>query len=259
MEGDTKCKEIRDELVREGVDFKKLFGKANASHAGRSWVMDSVIIDSVAQRKGRRVVIIGLGEGLETQRFRMQDQLPVGSLWFSVDVPDCLQTRERFIRPDEAHFHVAISATETQAWISEIMTRAPHAREAQVIVVAGGLFMYLTEENVRDILRALIEAFPHGTATFDFIGTSLSKRTMSEKGWHLTQSYVTPRMPFGIDYKKVVPALKRWLGDDVQVEYLPYRLPITSFMWLIFAILQWTWLRRFLPTHMWKIKWETTF
>ncbi|NVB37447.1 class I SAM-dependent methyltransferase [Pseudenhygromyxa sp. WMMC2535] len=64
-------------------DYERSFGAAEPSHALRSILFDEHVRRFLAEHPGG--VIVNLGEGLETQRFRVT--VP-DALWFSVDVPD---------------------------------------------------------------------------------------------------------------------------------------------------------------------------
>ncbi|CAK9099421.1 Linear gramicidin synthase subunit C [Includes: ATP-dependent valine adenylase (ValA) (Valine activase), partial [Durusdinium trenchii] len=227
-EGDEACLRIRDQLMAEGVDFESKFGEANNSHAIRSRMFDDAVatVAREAEKASRRVVVVSLGEGLETQRFRLESRLPDNTPWVTVDLPETIAIRERFIQPDSMHVHVPVSAADVEGWATRTLQVAGQPAEAlTVIVIAGGLFMYLEEEVVQQTIVKIRERFPHGSLVFDLISPNLSSKTMSENGWRLTPNYVTPRMPFGILFDDVTPRFQSWLGTPTaDVEHLPWRL-----------------------------------
>ena len=89
-------------------DYPASFGSPNPAHAKRSSMFDQAI-QAFAKEKKQEIVIVNLGEGLETQRFRLSN---IDARWFSVDLPQAIAMRERFIAPDDTHHHLALSALD---------------------------------------------------------------------------------------------------------------------------------------------------
>ena len=73
-------------------DYEKSFGKADASHAIRSLDFDREIRRFLSRNPNG--TIVNLGEGLETQRFRIDE---TQALWITVDLPEAIEIRERYI------------------------------------------------------------------------------------------------------------------------------------------------------------------
>jgi len=153
---------IKDEKAIEiyqsiDYDYEKSFGKAEPSHAIRSVDFDKEIRQFL--KKYPDGTIVNLGEGLETQRFRFNE---TKALWLSVDLPVAMEIRERFIQPDDTHLHLPISATE-RAWFDSVPKDKP------VFISAQGLFMYLTEEEVRLLVQDIAKTFKSAYLMFDTI------------------------------------------------------------------------------------------
>lgn len=185
--------------IYEGInyDYERSFGKADASHAMRSLMFDEGVRAFLAQYPNG--VVVNLGEGLETQRFRIQSEQ---ALWFSVDLPDSIAMRERFIQPDDQHRHIPLSFLD-EAWFEYIPNDRP------VFITAQGLLMYFPENEVRRFLQRLSQQFPCAWMMFDTIPVWFSKRTM--KGLALTASYTAPPMPWGINISDVEQTLRVWV------------------------------------------------
>lgn len=204
---DARAEEIYQAL---DYDFVKSFGPADGSHAARSRCFDGLLRDFAAQHPDG--VIVNLGEGLETQRYRVEgDQL----LWISVDLPESIAIRERFIQPDDQHLHIAQSALET-AWMDAVPADRP------VYFTAQGLLMYFTEDQVRAHLQALSARFPGARYAFDAAPPWLTKKTLREGGWMKTPSYRVPPCPWGIQRNKVEPTLRAWLPARSEIEVDPF-------------------------------------
>ena len=198
---DPKCLEIYRAL---DYDYDRSFGPADASHGVRSQLFDQKIAEFLQQHPNG--AIVNLGEGLETERFRFEEPEYAQSLWLSVDLPEAIALRERFIQPDERHLHIPLSALDT-AWFDAVPPDRP------VFIAAQGLFMYFTEDEVGTLTKAMARRFPGALLMFDYLNTFLSKKTLSEKGWMKTKHYRTPPMPWGLDRDQLTPLFSRWLGN----------------------------------------------
>ena len=202
---DPRAVEIYQSL---DYDYEASFGKPNASHAVRSVIFDDEIRRFLSAHSD--ATIVNLGEGLETQRFRIEEN---NALWLSIDLPDALSIRERFIRPDTRHRHIALSATD-RAWFD----MAPQGRP--VFITAQGLFMYFTEEAVKTLLQDIARRFPTATVMFDTIPVWLSEKTL--RGWMPGVGYIAPRMPWGINRDNIPGTLADWLGNNAEITDLGY-------------------------------------
>ena len=82
---DPKAVEIYESI---DYDYEHSFGKADSRHAIRSMVFDQAILDFWKEHPDGTVV--NLAEGLETQRFRLQDEHQnqyKDAMWLTVDSP----------------------------------------------------------------------------------------------------------------------------------------------------------------------------
>lgn len=203
-------------------DYERHFGHADGSHGVRSQLFDEHLRIFLAAHP--RAAIVNLGEGLETQRYRIDAP---EALWISVDVPEALAIRERFIQPDARHLHVRASALDTAAWFGTVPPERP------CFITAQGLFMYFSEEEMARFARALAQRFPGAILMFDYISRSLSRRTLSKHGWMKTPYYRTPPMPWGVNRDELEPLFSRWLGQPVRVHNVTFVFPRGPLHWLI--------------------------
>lgn len=205
---DPRCVEIYRSL---DYDYERSFGPADPSHGVRSKVFDDLVRDFI-RRHPDDPVIVNLGEGLETQRFRFEGD---PALWLSVDLPDAIAIRERFIEPDDRHRHVSQSALDP-SWMDEVPSDRP------VLITAQGLFMYFDPRDLAPLIAAVAERFPGGALMFDTIPPWLSKKTLSPGGWQKTPHYTTPPMPWGIRRGDLEATLRRWAPSIAEVTPMPY-------------------------------------
>lgn len=199
-------------------DFEKSFGKAEPSHAIRSNFFDTHLKTFLTQHP--EGVIVNLGEGLETQRFRIDSP---HATWFSVDLPESIEIRERFIQPDIQHIHLPLSALD-RAWLDAIPKDKP------VFITAQGLFMYFEEQDVKALIQDIEATFNDWTLMFDTIPVWFSQKTLSEKGLATTQHYTAPKMPWGINRDKIIPTLQSWMTNKAEIINASYPAYPRGFM-----------------------------
>ncbi|MGE6783275.1 class I SAM-dependent methyltransferase [Ensifer adhaerens] len=103
-------------------------------------------------------VVLNLGCGLDTRILRLDPPASIG--WFDVDFPDVIALRRQLFPARAGCTTIASSITERD-WINLV----PADRRA--IVVAEGVFPYLFEQDVRDLLRRLTACLAGGEIVFD--------------------------------------------------------------------------------------------
>ncbi len=201
-------------------DFKETFGPADPTNAVRAAMFDAELRKFLGHHPNG--VIVNLGEGLETHRFRVAGD---EALWLSVELPEAIAIRERFIATDDKHRHIALSALN-RAWFDEVPEERP------VYITAQGLLMYLPEEEVRMLFQDLAERFPGAWFMFDTIPRWLSRKTV-KRGWKKTAQYTTPKMPWGINRHQIDPTLRAWVPTlDEVTELRWWRFPHGVGRWL---------------------------
>ncbi|MGD1936210.1 MAG: class I SAM-dependent methyltransferase [Cyanophyceae cyanobacterium] len=217
---DPKAVEIYQEI---NYDYERSFGKADPVHALRSLVFDQAIAQFLKQAPDG--TIVNLGEGLETQRFRVSDS---SALWLTVDLPEAIQAREKFIEPDARHPHFSLSALDRQ-WFESVPKDKP------VFITAQGLFMYFPKNEVRTLIQDIFQTFDSCCLMFDTIPRWFSKKTTSDEGYALTGHYVAPKMPWGINRNQIKSTLSRWLNNDITIEDVGYPSFTRGIGWKVFT------------------------
>lgn len=105
---------------------------------------------------------VNLGCGLD-DRFTRVDN---GSIRrFNMDLPDAIEVRRKVFTDTERYKSVVGDILDPE-WIKQM----PETKEA--IVVAEGLFMYFTREQVRAILNSLTDSFPKEYLFVELIASS---------------------------------------------------------------------------------------
>ena len=242
---DPKAVEIYESI---DYDYERSFGKPRNTHAIRSMLFDEAILDFWKEHPDGTV--INLAEGLETQRFRLEDEHQnqyKDAMWLSVDLPMGIEAREKFITADESHLHVSASALDIDSWAKEVPSDKP------VLITAQGLFMYFERDEVKSLFEAISKKFPGATLMFDVIAKYVSDKTM--KGWNNTEHYTVPEMPFGVNKFDAPPLVHSWVGD-LEVEEIPVPLHLLPGVWgyLVPALMQIPVLCGYQPAFVLKVK-----
>jgi O-methyltransferase involved in polyketide biosynthesis len=192
-------------------DFARFFGDPVGSLAARAAEIDRALRSWLKQHPDGCVV--SLGEGLETQCRRVDN----GRLrWLSVDLPDAIRLRERFLTPTPRFCHIAASALDP-VWMDGVDP------QSDIFIVAQGLLMYLEPEAVRRLFTSIADRFPAAEIVFDAVPRWFSHLTL----WGLNQTphYRLPAMPWGINRDELESTLRNWLPRVAAVEFLDYRAP----------------------------------
>lgn len=212
---DPKAVEIYKSI---DYDYEKSFGKPNNNMAIQSMVFDQAILEFWREHPDGTVV--NLGEGLETQRYRLQAQKSEEAMWITVDLPNGIFIREQFMKPDDTHKHVAASAVDVSVWAEKVPLGKP------VLITAQGLFMYLPEAEVKLLFQSVAKWFPGSTLIFNAVSKFLSNKTMRGVQW--TDDYTVPKMPFGVNRFDGPDLFRSWVSDNLEVEEVPYPWELTS-------------------------------
>ena len=170
---------------RIAYDFAANFGKPSVLHAIRARVYDD-LIRAYLQRTTGDPVVVGLGDGLETQLWRVDD----GRVrWISVDLPEAIAVRRRLLPEHPRASAIEVSALDP-AWLDAVPADPPP------FISAAGLLMYFEEADVTTLLKRIAERFPAAELVFDTIPPFFSRKTL--RGFKLTKTYTAPPMPWGI-------------------------------------------------------------
>ncbi|MEL6363709.1 MAG: class I SAM-dependent methyltransferase [Pseudomonadota bacterium] len=209
------------DLVRRlNYPFFAKFGIPTPYLAIRARFCDELIRSYIA-RNAKDPVVVALGEGLETQFWRIND---ARVRWISVDLPEAIKVRKRLLPVDERQTLVPCSALD-DTWLAAVPAGA------KPFFTAAGLLMYLREEEVRRLLSMIIEAFPSAELFFDAVPSVFSK--LFQGGVYVTQYYRAPRMPWGVsirDLQKFVSTIPGWRValSKTYGEVFPTRTPLSS-------------------------------
>jgi O-methyltransferase involved in polyketide biosynthesis len=189
---------LRDPLACELVDtidypFAERFG--HSALLGQVQALRALRFDQEVRRFLAAYpdgTVVALGEGLETQFWRVGDERV---RWLSVDLPDVAALRERLLPSAPNLSTVACSAVHRR-WLDEI--DSPPDR---VLVTAEGLLMYLQPTDARALIAACAERLPGAALVFDAVPGWFSAATMRARPGD-GRAYTPPPMPWRFDARE---------------------------------------------------------
>ena len=136
-------------------------------------------------------VIVHLGCGLDGRYNRIKNNEVE---WYDLDMPAVIDLREQFYKETTKYHMISSSVTEL-TWINNIL---PKGRS--VLIVAEGLFMYLQEAEIKDLIITLSQAFPGCHLVFDAFSKLTAKRVKGHPSIKKTSAIIN----WGIDNAKEI-------------------------------------------------------
>ncbi len=227
---DPKAVEI---YRRIDYPFRRRFGPPQRAFAVRTLAFDREVRAFLSSAPDGQVV--GLGEGLETQRYRVDNGRVA---WLTVDLPDGIRLRERFITPDARHRHLATDARDP-GWMDLVDPARP------CFIVAQGLLMYLPEREVRRLLQAVGHRLPGAWMLFDAMPAWLVRWT--RLGLPAGPRYVAPAMSWSARESQRA-TFRRWVPSLAEAETVEYEYPSGFTRRALAGVRRWPALRAVMPT-----------
>lgn len=170
--------------LRDAIDYDyDNFGRTHQATALRALVFDEATRNYL--RAHPRATVVALAEGLQTSFWRVDN----GELdWLSVDLEPIIGLRRQLLPEGGRLRHCAQSAFE-HSWMDLV------DNSGGVLVTAEGLFQYLDQETVFELIAACARRFPGGRLVFDSIPRFMSSYSQRH-GFRLSKNYTSPPMPF---------------------------------------------------------------
>ncbi len=154
---DTKASKMLTEI---DYDFSK-FEKSWLSQLGvaiRTMLLDNAV--SFFLEQNPEAVVINLGAGLDTRHERLGAK---NIDWYELDVPESIALRRKFFKETPRYHFVEKSMLE-ESWMEEINDEG-----RPVLLIAEGLFMYFSEEELRPLFSTLVKRFPEAEVLFEML------------------------------------------------------------------------------------------
>jgi O-methyltransferase involved in polyketide biosynthesis len=164
---DRKAQEILEHVEYDFVRLK-VPRKTAITLCIRANKIDAYTHEFFASHPGS--VVIHLGCGLDSRYIRINN----GEVdWYDLDMPKVIELRRRFYEETERYHFISSSVTDL-GWMDRISSYS-----RPVLVIAEGLLMYLTEDEVKALILKLKEAFPRCELVFDAYSVFTAKHARS--------------------------------------------------------------------------------
>lgn len=174
--------------------------------------------------KNPEATVLYLGCGLDSRIFRIDP--PSGVEWFDVDFPETIELRKRLF-PEfskRAKYHMIGSSVTEKSWLNQIPSDQP------VLIIAEGLLYYLTDDQVKTLLKRLVNHFGEGQIIFDTFSTFFVRIT------NRVPRTTGAKMKWGLNNPHV---LEKWMPQvKLITELSGAAMPnLTKIPWIIYQIL----------------------
>lgn len=152
---DTKAEEIINS-VDFNFDELKQSKWLSMYMAVRAKIIDGICSKYIDQNNN--TTVIHLGCGLDSRCLRVnKDSIK----WYDIDFESVIDLRKRFYAENEKYKMIGKSVTDL-SWLDEIDTN-----NQSILIVAEGLTMYLSEEELQQLLNGINNKFGNATIVFD--------------------------------------------------------------------------------------------
>ncbi len=162
---------IKDDLalkMMKQIDYD--FSKLDKEWVTRLYVViRTEILDKSVKAfidKHPDAIIINLGCGLDTRFFRMDN----GRIhWYDLDLPEPIRIKRQFFDETDRYKMIAKSVFD-YTWINDVASTNEH-----VLIIAEGLLMYFTEEEVKGLMNTLVASFPKAEMLLEMVTPTMVK------------------------------------------------------------------------------------
>ncbi|WP_304943577.1 class I SAM-dependent methyltransferase [Vallitalea guaymasensis] len=146
-------------------DFTKFEGSwmTQTGVAVRTEILDREVRAFI--NKYQDATIINFGCGLDTRYFRVDN----GQIcWYDIDLPEPIRLRRKFFEETNRHKMIGKSVFDF-TWIDDIHKTGP------ILIIAEGILMYFTEQQIRELMNKLLEHFPGANMLLEVMTPLIAK------------------------------------------------------------------------------------
>ena len=184
-------KDIKSEEIINNLDFN--FKKLKQSKwlsmymAVRSSIIDEICNKYLLQKSD--VIVIHLGCGLDSRCLRVNNNY---KKWYDIDFQNVIELRKNFYIENEKYKMIGSSVTNLK-WINKIDLVSKN-----VLIVAEGLTMYLSEKEIQELLIEINKKFNNVNLVFD----AYSKKAVKFSKYKNPVNKMNANIKWGMDDSK---------------------------------------------------------
>ncbi|MBD5506636.1 MAG: class I SAM-dependent methyltransferase [Lachnospiraceae bacterium] len=210
---DDKAVEI---VSRVDYDFSLAGDDALMSKGviARTILLDRMVGDFI--RQNPNATVINIACGMDTRAYRLK----IGSTvrWYNIDLPETIEVRRRFLE-ENGHISMIAKSAMDERWADEI--EEPKGR---VLVIIEGLVMYLSEQDVKQILSIISRRFERAEVIMEVMNPWVVKN-VKEKSIEKTKVKFTWGIKSGKELQCISPDYT-WVRDVSLVEGMKIIMPV---------------------------------
>jgi len=212
--GDRYAAELADRL--EGVKAWHIPAKTRLMMCMRARILDRLTLEHLKTNPG--CLVIQTGCGLDSRRERLGKPVP----WVDLDLPPVIRLRGQYLNEEDGYTMVGAPVQEA-GWIRDL----PEAPGVP-LVLAEGLFMYLSPEDLATALGTLKERLGEFRLVAD-VFSLLSVRRMER---HPLLNRTGARIRWGMDRPEELEGMLSGLRVDREIRFTdPESLEGLSLIW----------------------------
>ncbi len=170
---DNKAVEIMSKLDYNFSEIENTQSISQHGWVGRVLHTDKLVLDFIA--KYPEATIVNIGCGMDTTFSRIDN----GKIrFYELDLPDVMKLRKNFYTDSDRHKSITSSCLETE-YFEQIEVKDG------LLFLAGGVFMYFTEEQMKKFFKEIADYFSQCELYFDILthkGFNVAKKQVLKKG-----------------------------------------------------------------------------
>jgi O-methyltransferase involved in polyketide biosynthesis len=200
-------------LEKLDYDFSRMSehmpDEARINCALRARHFDAALKELIAKHPD--ATVINIGAGLDTT-FKRVDNGRI--FWYDLDLPDSMALRRQLLPDGPRNVSIAKSVFD-RSWFQDVKVRG-----SRVFLMAGGVFVYLNERDIKALFLDLAEEFPGCEIMFEIYSKLLvwlRNNVLVRK--EMKSSDVMSRFKWGVGS---AGAIARWSGKIRVVDEFPF-------------------------------------
>lgn len=232
---DQKAVDIMNMLKIDTKKYDKLV--THECVIARTVMLDDAVRTYI--KKYPHSVCINIGCGFDDRFSRIDNGRLV---WFDIDLPDSIALRKKIFSDSDRRKMIAGNIVEYD-WIRSVNSYLKSEPE-HVVVIAEGLFMYLSKDEHQKILHILTDSFKTGVLIVELMNPCMMnerrhqtvRKTNAKFGWGTTSGkeleLLEPRMHF-ISENSISTQLMRytWISKIIGLICRNFNNRISVFTW----------------------------
>ena len=180
----------------------------------RTILLDRMVGDFIGEDpKG---TVINIACGLDTRVYRLKTLPSVR--WYNLDLPETIEVRRLFLTENGRISMIAKSAMD-ESWAAEI-----EEWSGRTLVIVEGLVMYLSQEDVKQILSIISNRFRRVEVIMETMNP-WGIKNMKEKSIEATKARFTWGIRSGKELERISPEYI-WVRDVSLVEGMKAIMPV---------------------------------